>query len=79
MQTVRAPLGFSLALPLPAAAAAPSQTQASPDSLPRFPLFPISVDCSALENSLQELEANSSRIFSLMREPFLKLQKCTQP
>lgn len=35
------------------------------------------MDCSALENSLQEPEADSSRIFSLIREPFLKLQKYT--
>lgn len=57
----------------------PFTAWASPDSLPKFPPFPISVDRSALENSLQEQEADSSRIFSLMREPFLKLQKCTQP
>lgn len=66
------------ALPLPQAAAAPPQACKAP-SLPKFPPFPISVDRSAFENSLQEPEADSSRIFSLMSEPFLKLQKCTQP
>lgn len=35
------------------------------------------MDCSALENSLQEAEADSSRTFSLIREPFLKLRRYT--
>lgn len=36
------------------------------------------MDCRALENLFQEPEADSSLIFSLIREPFLKLQKHTQ-
>lgn len=62
----------------PAGSCHPSQVWVSPNSLPRFPPLPISVDCSASEKSLQEQHADSSRIFSLMSEPFLKLQKCTQ-
>lgn len=74
VETVRAPLGSSPALSCPPS----SCSLTGPlSSLPRFPLFPIPVDCSALENLLQEPEADSSRIFSLIREPFLKLQKCT--
>lgn len=74
METESAPLSFSM----PPSHGAPSL--AAPvhgPSLPRFPLLPISVDCNALENLFQEQEADSSRIFSLMREPFLKLQKDT--
>ena len=71
--------GLPLAPPWPCPALPPGSCSLTGplNSLPRFPPFPISVDCSALENSLQEPEADSSRIFSLIREPFLKLQKCT--
>lgn len=42
--------------------------------IPKFPLFPAAVDDKALENSSQEPDAQSSLIFSLIREPFLKLK-----
>lgn len=42
--------------------------------IPKFPLFPATVDDKALENSSHEPEAQSSLTLSLIREPFLKLK-----
>lgn len=47
--------------------------------IPKFPLFPATVDDKALENSSQEPEAQSSLILSLIREPFLKLKHTNIP
>lgn len=47
--------------------------------IPKFPLFPATVDDKALENSSQEPEAQSSLILSLIREPFLKLKHTNTP
>lgn len=57
----------------------PWNSQALLRLIPKFPLFPATVDDKALENSSQEPEAQSSLILSLIREPFLKLKHTNIP